>query len=124
MPFIHIKSLPLKVRIKPVLQGLCRDFAKASGIEIKHVHATWEFFLPDHYAVGGKTRDRQVSSSHPILVDLLTPDFNDVDMVGGMLKSIAASLSKRAKIPRTNIFINHRHAHSGMVFDNGQIERW
>jgi hypothetical protein len=26
--------------------------------------------------------------------------------------------------PLKNIFINHRHAHSGMVFDDGEIVEW
>ena len=38
--------------------------------------------------------------------------------------AVAESISKRAKVPITNIFINHRQAHSGMVFNTGEVETW
>ncbi|HEV8646727.1 MAG TPA: hypothetical protein VGR01_14285 [Burkholderiales bacterium] len=126
MPFIHIKSLPLAKSsdVGVVLEGVSRDFAKETGIELKHVHATWEFLKPSHYAVAGKARDRQPKSSHPLLVDLLSPDFNDAKAIETMLACVASSLAKRAGVSRTNIFISHRQAHSGMVFDAGSAERW
>jgi phenylpyruvate tautomerase PptA (4-oxalocrotonate tautomerase family) len=126
MPFIHIKSLPFQrpFEVAAVLEGLCRDFAQKAGIDIRHVHATWEFLEPGHYAVGGKTRKRQPPASHPLLVDLLSPDFNDARTIARMLTCVASSLARRAKVPRSNIFINHRGARSGMVFDAGRVERW
>ena len=124
MPFIHIKSLPLAVDVGAVLEGISRDFAEGTGIALKHVHVTWEFLRPRHYAVAGKTRERQPKSSHPLLVDLLSPDFNAAATVETMLACVASSLAKHARIPRSNIFINHRQARSGMVFDAGTVERW
>lgn len=126
MPFIHVKSLPFAVPfdVGAVLEGMSRDFAKGTGIGLEHVHATWEFLQPRHYAVAGKARDRQMRSTHPLLVDLLSPDFNDARVIEGMLDCVASSLAKRTDIPRSNIFINHRPAHSGMVFDAGSVERW
>lgn len=126
MPFIHIKSLPFakSFDVAAVLEGVSRDFAQETGIELKHVHATWEFLKPGHYSVAGKARDRHSQSSHPLLVDLLSPDFNDAKTVETMLTCVASSLAKRAKVPRSNIFINHRHAHSGMALDAGRVERW
>jgi len=41
-----------------------------------------------------------------------------------MLASAAASVSARAGVPIENVFINHRAAQSGTVFDAGQIVRW
>lgn len=126
MPFIHIKSLPFakSFDVGAVLEGLSQDFAQETGIELKHVHATWEFLEPKHYAVAGKTSDFQSNSSYPILVDLLAPDFNDVKAIEMMLGCVALSLSKRVRVSRSNIFINYRQAHSGMVFDAGSVERW
>jgi hypothetical protein len=37
---------------------------------------------------------------------------------------VSSSISKRTKVAATNIFISHRQAHSGMVFDAGEIVRW
>jgi hypothetical protein len=121
--------------MKAVLEGISEDFSRETEIALEHVTATWEFFLPGHYAVAGKAEEQQPrpalpgplggpGKSHPILVDLLTPDFNDAKTIERMLKCIAKSLAKRAGILPNNIFINHRQAHSGMVFDNGEIVRW
>jgi hypothetical protein len=41
-----------------------------------------------------------------------------------MLACVASSLARRTGIPRNNIFINHRQARSGMVFDAGSVEHW
>lgn len=126
MPFIHIKSLPFTKSsdVAAVLEGLSRDFAKQTGIELKHIHATWEFLRPGHYAVAGKTRRRQPKTSHPLLVDLLSPDLNGAESIEIMLSCLASSLARRTGISRKNIFINHRQARSGMVFDAGTVEHW
>jgi hypothetical protein len=34
-------------------------------------------------------------------------------LIEKMLQTVASSISKRAKVPLGNIFINHRFAHSG-----------
>ncbi len=126
MPFIHIKCLPFadEPDTAALLEGLCDDFTAATGIGIEHVTATWEWLAPGHYAVGGKAANEQPAGSHPCLVDLLAPDFNADDDVEGMLVAIADSLAARAGIARDNIFINQRAAHSGRVFDAGEIVRW
>jgi hypothetical protein len=126
MPFIHIKSLPFKepFDVGVVLEGLTKDFARGTGIGLEHITATWEFLAPGHYAVAGKAGQRQPPDSHPVLVDLLAPDFNSAAMVGKMLTVVASSISKRVRVPVTNIFIHHRQAHPGSVFDAGEIVRW
>ncbi len=126
MPFIHVKSLPFEqsLDIAAVLEGLSRDFAEGTSTGIEHVTATWEFLPAGHYAVAGKAESCQPRNSHPVLVDLLSPDFNSPQKIERMLQVVAASIAKRTKIPIDNIFINHRSAHSGMVFDAGEIVRW
>lgn len=126
MPFIHIKSLPFQqpLDVPRVIEGIARDFAEKTDIELLHVHTTWEFLQPGHYAKGDRTPEYQPNAHHPLIVDLLTPDFNDNDTIAVMLETIAESISKRAAFPKNNIFINHRHAHSAMVFDDGEIVHW
>ncbi len=126
MPFIHVKSLPFDkpFDVGVALEGLTKDFAEGTGIGLEHVTATWEFFPPGHYAVAGKAVKHQPKDSHPVLVDLLAPDFNSEEEVEKMLTTVASSISKRARVPITNIFINHRQAHAGRVFDAGEIVRW
>jgi phenylpyruvate tautomerase PptA (4-oxalocrotonate tautomerase family) len=126
MPFIHIKSLPLErpLDVRAVIEGLSEDFAAATGIDLEHVTVTWEFLLPGYYAAGGRSVMHQPRHSHPVLVDMLAPDFNAPETVETMLTAVAHSFSERTDIPVTNIFINHRAAQSGRVFDGGEIVRW
>ena len=126
MPFIHVKSLPLdgSFDAKAVIEGLSEDFAKATGVGVEHVIVTWEVLPPGHYAVGGKTALHQPLNSHPVLVDLLAPDFNSDESIEKMLSAVSSSISKRVNFPINNIFINYRQAHSAMVFDAGKIVRW
>ena len=126
MPFIHVRSLPFEepLDVSALVESLTKDFAKATGVGLEHVTATWDFLPAGQYAVAGKAAQRQPRGSHPVLVDLLAPDFNSSDDVEGMLHSVASSISKRAKVPIVNIFINYRQAVSGAVFDAGEVVRW
>ena len=126
MPFIHIKSLPFS---PPLDRGrnvaaIARDFSEKMGIDLLHIHTTWEFYASGCYAKGDGTPEYQPEERHPLIVDLLTPDSNDRDVIARMLETLAESLSTHATFPKKNIFINHRQAHSGMVFDDGKIVRW
>ena len=126
MPFIHIKSLPFQnsFDVSKVIEGVSKDFSKAVGVDLKHVTTTWQFLQPGHYAVAGIAVLSQPETSHPVLVSLLAPDFESSAQIEKALLAVAASISKRTKIPRNNIFINYEQAHSGMVFDAGEIVRW
>lgn len=126
MPFIHIRSLPFdrELDVSAVIAGLSDDVALDTGVELKHLHVTWQFLEPGHYAGGGQTALRQPDDTHPILIELLTPDFLDVATSGQMSMAIARSLAARAGVSRKNIFIHHRRALSGSVFDGGDVVSW
>ncbi len=126
MPFIHIKSLPFEkpLDVPAVITGISRDFAAENQMPLKHVHVTWEYFEPGHFAKGDSAPEFQPEGPHAVLVDLLTPDFNSLDTIGTMLQTLAQSISNRACIPLKTIFINHRQAFSGMVFDDGEVVDW
>jgi hypothetical protein len=126
MPFIQIRSLPF-AEPKPISDILCRinrDFATRLDVPLEQIHSTWEFFLPGHFAKGDMAPKCQPDSFHSLLVELLTPDFNDSHTCEMMLQILAESLAKHARVPLTKIFIQHRQACSGMVFDAGEIMRW
>lgn len=126
MPIIHIKSLPFEQNFdrKKVVGGISVDFSRANNINLKHVSVVWEFMASDSYAVGGETSSRQMDSSHPLLVDLLVPDFNADDIRQKMIETLASSIAHNAGIAVNNMFINCRVAHAGMVFDQGTVVRW
>jgi phenylpyruvate tautomerase PptA (4-oxalocrotonate tautomerase family) len=126
MPFIHIKSLPFPEPrdIPAIVEGLCRDFARDTGVALKNVTATWEHFPPRQYAVAGRAVEHQPANSHPILVELVAPDFHPQEAIEAMLESVAASVASRARVPLENVFVSFRPAHNGRVFDAGSIIRW
>lgn len=126
MPFIHIKSLHLKtpIDVAQIIRGINHDFAEATAIPLHHVHTTWEFLPPGHYAKGDQSPERQPKANFPILVDLFIPDFNDAETIELMLTTLSSSLSNRSGHPRDNIFINTHLAKSGQVFDDGSIVYW
>lgn len=126
MPFIHVRSLPFEtpVAMDALVEGLSRDFAQGTGIGLEHVSATWAFLAPGHYAAAGRAADRQPAATHPVLVDLLAPDFNPPERIEAMLRTVADSIAKRAGVPSDNIFVDHRRARSGTVFDAGEVVRW
>ncbi|MDE0040519.1 MAG: hypothetical protein OXT74_00645 [Candidatus Poribacteria bacterium] len=126
MPFIHVKSLPFNQPrdVGAVLEGLTRDFAESTGIKLEHVTATWEFLSEGNYAVAGSAALHQPKASHPVLVELVAPDFNSTEDVEIMLETVASSISKRANVQKDNIFVIYRGVGSGTVFDRGEIVRW
>ena len=126
MPFIHIKSLPFEKRfdVASTIKNIAREFSVKTGIELRHIHTTWQFYESGHYAKGGEVAEYQPRANYPIIVDLLTPDFNDLKVIATMLETIAESLSQQLNFPKNNIFINHNQAHSAMVFDDGRIVKW
>ena len=126
MPFIHIKSLPFdeKIDIAHIIISIANDFSDETGIKLDHIHTTWEFYQPGHYAKGNKVSEYQPKNQYPIIVDLDIPDFIDLEKIEVMLESIANSISTNVSFPRNNIFINTRYARRSMVFDDGQIVKW
>ena len=126
MPFIQIKSLPFEESksISDILCEVNKEFSIRLDVPLEHVHATWEFFQPGYYAKGDVAPQSQPDKFHALFVELLTPDFNSAETCALMLEVLAASLAKHVRIPLSNIFIYHRQARSGMVFDDGRIVRW
>lgn len=126
MPFIHIKSLPFNPEkdTAKIVKSIGHDFAATNNIALHHVHVTWEYFNAGHYARAGNAPEHHPASQHPLIVELLTPNLNSPDTIESMLDSLAKSISARAGVDIHNIFINHRHALSGNVFDEGKVIKW
>jgi phenylpyruvate tautomerase PptA (4-oxalocrotonate tautomerase family) len=126
MPLIHIKSLPFEqeLDIPLIIEMVSRDLSQQLDIPAEHITVTWEYLQIGHYAHNNKVCDHQPNASHPVLIDLLAPDFHSEATIGKMLRHIAVSISKHTNISDSNIFINCRCAHSGRVFDNGEIVHW
>jgi hypothetical protein len=58
------------------------------------------------------------------LVTVLAPDFWPPSRIEQSLQAVAYSLGEQVPSARNNVFIHHCCAHSGQVFDGGDIVRW
>lgn len=126
MPFINIKSLPQPGNpdLKPVMQQLSGRFARDMDIHEKNVTVTWEILAPERYLNNGRFAPEQTQDSHPVIVELLVPDFNSQPRIEKMMECIVELLSVALSIPVGNVFVNCRTAMSGMVLDKGEIVKW
>lgn len=126
MPFINIKSLPQigsSVQ-QSVMKQLSSRFAQEMDMHEKNITITWEVLKPDSYLNNGQFAAGQPQDSHPVMVDLLIPDFNSQSRIEKMMECIAELLAVALSIPVGNVFIHCRLAASGMVLDKGEIVKW
>jgi len=107
-----------------VVEHIARSFSDSNDIDLKYVTVTWNFLPSNHYAYGGHTVEFQTRDTHPLLVDLLIPDFHPDERSAELMKSLAEIIASTTAIPRTNIFITTQRARSGMVYDQGRIVQW
>lgn len=126
MPLVRIKSLPFEqeVQISQALQALSQAVADAGNIELHHVMVTWEYLPPSHYVHCGKVADIQAINTHPLLVDLIAPNFNTEEQIASMLELIANTIAEQVPVAKSNIFINYIPAYSDGVYDEGQVVEW
>ncbi len=74
--------------------------------------------------MAGQVADCQPNGSHPLLVNLLAPDFSTAEAIEKMITCVATSLARLTGLPADNIFVHYRTAGSGTVFDAGKIVTW
>lgn len=126
MPLIQIKSLPFESEknIGKILKEISEEFSDHMQISEKQVIVTWNYINADQYSYQGKLAENTEKSTHPILVDLIAPDFNSVERIQEMMMCISKSIEKYSDIPESRIFILYRAAQSGFVLDEGNIVEW
>jgi phenylpyruvate tautomerase PptA (4-oxalocrotonate tautomerase family) len=126
MPVIAVRSLPLPgvADLRLLVEAISTDFAREARVEPEHVTVTWQLLPAGAYAVGGRAAETQPAESHPVLVDLLLPDFHDPGAVERMLRAIAQAVAIHARLPIANVFVCARLARPGFVFESGRTVRW
>lgn len=126
MPLVRIKSLPFEqdVRIPQVISALSQAISDAANIEQHHIMVTWEYLVHSHYAHHGNIADTQPVDTHPLLIDLIAPNFNTEKQIASMLELIAHTIAEQVPIEKNNIFINFTPAYSDGVYDEGHIVEW
>ncbi|MCW8328537.1 hypothetical protein MD588_06925 [Photobacterium sp. SDRW27] len=126
MPLVRIKSLPFEqeVQIPQVLSVLSQAVSDAGNIEQHHIMVTWEYLSKSHYAHNGQVADSQPINTHPLLVDLIAPNFNTEKQIAAMLELIANTIAEQVPIAKNNIFINFTPAYSDGVYDEGHVVEW
>ncbi|KKD00407.1 MULTISPECIES: hypothetical protein [Photobacterium] len=126
MPLIRIKSLPFAgdVEVNVALSILSQAIADATQIPQQHIMIVWEYIPAGHFVHGGQLANQQPSNSHPVLVDMVAPNFNTEAQIAAMLELIATSLSRTLPVAQNNIFINYTPAYSDGVYDDGHVVEW
>ena len=126
MPFLHIRSLPVggDFDTAEAVRAISAEFARAAAVDEQHVSVTWQTLEPGHYASAGETATAQPAGSHPVLVELLAPDSNSDERIEQMLQVAAGAVAAQAGVDPGNVFAHFSPAHSGKVFDDGELVRW
>jgi hypothetical protein len=126
MPFIHIRSLPPSGRFESseAVRAISRDFAAAAAADEQDVTVTWQILQPGHYSHAGNTATERLDFSHPILVELVAPDFHPPQRVEQLLGAAAQAVARAASVDWAHVFVEFRTARAGYVFEGGQIVRW
>jgi hypothetical protein len=106
------------------MRQLSSRFAEDMDMHENNIAITWEVIKPDSYLNNGRLATEQPEDSHPVMVDLLVPDFNSQPRIEKMMECIVELLAVTLGIPVGNIFIHCRLAASGMVLDKGEIVKW
>ena len=125
MPIIKVTSLPFENQDSaawPV--QVCEHFARSTEIPLKHVSVTWQLLPGGHYASAGTRAQYQPQDSHPIIVEIMLPDFYALDRVEKIIKAAVEAISFASRMAKTNVFVQVNRARSGAVFDEGRIVRW
>lgn len=126
MPFLHVRSLPPPGSFDAgaAVRAITREFAAGAGVEARHVTVTWQLLESEHYAHAGETAAGQPGDSHPVLVELVAPDFHSDESAERMLVTAAEAVARQAGVGRENVFVELRAARAGRVFDGGEVVRW
>ena len=126
MPFIQVRALPFETDLD--IPGLCAElsleFSQQTRIPLKHISLVWQNLEPGHYAVAGEISDHQLKGSHPIIVEVLIPDFHDQASQAKMLTALRASIAKHTHVDVKNVFAYCRLAASQSVYEQGEIQSW
>ena len=106
------------------LTTLAYEFSQQTGIIAEHISIGWLYFDKGHYLDNTNITDYQTKNSHPLIVELLAPDFNTPENIQAMINVLARIISNTCDININNIFIYAHTATSGQVFDDGHIINW
>ena len=123
MPVIQVKALPQDppLDLAEVLPKISADFAAYAGVAEQFVSLTWTWLQPGHYLCAGQPAQTQPATSHPLLVELLVPDFHRPDQSSRLLRVLAGVLAEHTGVAVRNIFIELRLARAGQAFDDGGV---
>lgn len=125
MPIIRITSLPFENQDSSAWpKAVCEAFSTATEIPLQHVSVTWQLLPCGHYAHAGHNTYYQPNNSHPLIVEILLPDFYALDRVEKIMQCTVSAIHDVVGMPKENIFVQVNRARSGAVYDEGRVVRW
>ena len=125
MPILRVTSLPFENQDSSAWPTeVCKHFSASTDIPLKHVSTTWQLLPQGHYAHGGNSAHFQPQDSHPVLIEIMLPDFYAIERVEVVILAVVDAVSYVSHMPKDNIFVQVNRARSGAVYDDGRIVRW
>ncbi len=113
-----------KLDLGLAVRGLTSAVADATELDPKHISVLWHTLAADTYAYQGSLADTQPAQSHPVLVDLVAPDFHRPHQIHLMMKTLAREVAGLAGVSHDNVLVVHYPVSSGHVFDQGRLLNW
>ncbi len=125
MPIVRIHCLP-KEGLDPGLavRGITSALVEATDIAPENISVVWLTTLADHYSHAGALAATQPRATHPILVDLLAPDFHRAHTVHAIMKCLVREVAALAAVDPENVTVVHYPVGSGQVYDQGRLINW
>ncbi|MCG3863760.1 MULTISPECIES: hypothetical protein [unclassified Photobacterium] len=126
MPLISIKALPFEpyIEIDSVLKSLSEQIATQCKIGREHIMITWEWLSHEHYVHQGAVVDNQQQQSHPVLIELVAPNYYSHENIIFLMELIAVDISSNLPIHQNNVFISYTPAYSDGIYDQGHVINW
>lgn len=125
MPIVRINCLPVKkLDLGLAVRGVTSALATATEIDPEHISVLWNELSADSYAHRGDLAELQPQATHPILIDLIAPDFHRPHLVQLMMKTLAHEVAVLTGADHNNILIIHQPQSSGHVYDQGRLVSW
>jgi hypothetical protein len=126
MPIIRITSLPFAdtLNMGQVMKALSSGISRDVQVEQSQLSICWQYLSANHYIAKGELAEKQLSHTHPILVEVLMPEALGADLTEKIMHSLAHRLGKELNFPVSNIFIYERQLTSHQVFEKGILANW
>lgn len=125
MPLVRIHCLPVEaLDIGLAVRGVTGALVAATDVAPENISVVWNELSPDSYAHRGDLAEAASATGHPVIVDLIAPDFHRPHIVQLMMKTLANEVGAISGAGTNNVLVIHQPLGSGHVYDAGNLVNW